>query len=366
MRMLLALIIKEFRLLRRNPFIPKMVVIFPFAIILVVPWITNMDVKDINVGIVDYDRSDVSHKISARVDASEYLHLEGTYSDYQSALTELEEGNIDAILEIPIDYGKSLLTQPGKLSIWANGVNAMKGTLGSQYLMRTVSQCLNDFSSERGMKPVQPQIETTNLYNQVLDYKHYMIPALIVMLFVMIAGFVPALNLVMEKENGTIEQINVTPVSRLAFTLSKLIPFWIFCFIDLAISMILTRLVFGLVAAGSIGALLLASTLFIIIMSSLGVIVANLSDTMLQTMFVMMFIVLLFILVSGLMTPVASMPFWAQCIAWCLPPTYMIEIMRSVYLKGTTVADLWLNYTILAGFAAAMPFLAALSYRKRS
>ena len=366
MRMLIALIIKEFRRLKRNPFIPKMVVIFPFAIILIVPWITNMDVKDINVGIVDYDRSEVSSNITSRVDASEYLHLEGMFYDYQSALSELEGGNLDVILEIPVDYGKSLLTQPGKLSIWANGVNAMKGSLGSQYLMQTISQCLNDFSSERGMRQMQPLIETTNMYNQVLDYKHYMIPALIVMIFVMIAGFVPALNLVMEKENGTIEQINVTPVSRLAFTLSKLIPFWIFCFIDLAICLVLARVIFGLSVTGSVGALLLASSLFIIIMSSLGVIVANLSDTMLQTMFVMMFIVLLFILVSGLMTPVASMPFWAQCIAWSIPPTYMIEIMRGVYLKGTTVSDLWLSYTVLAGFAAVMPFLAALSYKKRN
>lgn len=365
MRILKALIVKEFRLLKRNPFIPKVVIIFPFAIILLVPWITNMDVKDINVGVVDYDHSDVSRKIVSRIDGSEYLHLQNVFADYQSALSELEAGEIDAILEIPADYGKSMLQMPDKLCIWANGVNAMKGSLGSQYLMQTVAQCLNDMSAERGLLVQQPQIEVTNLYNQTLDYKHFMIPALIVMIFVMVAGFIPALNLVVEKETGTIEQINVTPVNRFTFTLSKLIPFWIFCFVDLAVCMLLALVVFDLHVAGSIGAIVLAVTLFIIIMSSLGVIIANLSDTMQQTMFVMLFIVLFFILVSGLMTPVDSMPQWAQYLAWSIPPTYMIDIMRSIYLKGTVISELWVGYTVLAGFAAVMPVIAALTYRKR-
>ena len=366
MRILMALILKEFRLLKRNPFIPKIVIIFPFAIILLVPWITNMDVKDINVAVVDYDHSDVSRKLISRIDASEYLHLQNVFSKYQEALSHLEEGSVDAILEIPVDYGRDMLHSPGKLAIWANGVNAMKGSLGSQYLMQTVSQSINDMTAERGMQAQQPQIEVTNLYNQILDYKHFMIPALMVMIFVMIAGFIPALNLVIEKETGTIEQINVTPVNRFTFTLSKLIPFWLFCFLDLAICMALAYVIYGLPVAGSIGAIVLAVALFIIVMSSLGVIIANLSDTMQQTMFVMLFVVLFFILVSGLMTPVASMPVWAQYMAWSIPPTYMMEIMRDIYLKGTTISELWMDYTVLAGFAAVMPVLAALIYKKRN
>ena len=175
MRILMALILKEFRLLKRNPFIPKIVIIFPFAIILLVPWITNMDVKDINVAVVDYDHSDVSRKLISRIDASEYLHLQNVFSKYQEALSHLEEGSVDAILEIPVDYGRDMLHSPGKLAIWANGVNAMKGSLGSQYLMQTVSQSINDMTAERGMQAQQPQIEVTNLYNQILDYKHFMI-----------------------------------------------------------------------------------------------------------------------------------------------------------------------------------------------
>lgn len=365
MGVLKTLIIKEIRQFKRNSFMPKLVVGFPIMLILVLPWIATMDVRDIKVAIADYDRSDVSQKIVSRVDASEYLQLEGVYNDYPSALAELEDGGVDVILEIPSGFGRSILGAPEKLCVWSNGVNAMKGTLGGQYVVQTITRALQDIRSARGLPVPESFIETVNFYNPTMDYKHYMIPALMIMLLVMVGGFLPALNLVVEKEIGTIEQINVSPVNRFVFTLSKLIPFWIICFIDLGICMLLARLVYGLDLAGSIGAVVLAAALFIIVMSSIGVILANLSETMQQTMFLMLFIVLSFILISGLMTPVDSMPVWAQKFAWCLPPTYMVDVMRSVYLKDATVSDLWVNYAALGGFAVLFCSLAAVTYRKR-
>lgn len=365
MGVLRSLIIKEIRQFRRNPFMPKLVVMFPIAIVLVMPWITTMDVKDVSVGIVDYDGSDVSHKIISCIDASEYLELNSIYQDYPSALEDMEDGRVDAILEIPDGFGRSILSKPEKLSVWSNGVNSLKGSLGSQYLMQTVIQCLKDIRSSKGLQIPEGLIETTNLYNPTMDYKHFMIPALMIMLLVMIGGFLPALNLVSEKELGTIEQINVTPVNRFVFTLSKLIPFWIICFIDLGLCMTLALLVYGLPVAGSVWAIFLAAALFIIVMSSVGVMIANLSDTMQQTMFIMLFVVLSFILISGLMTPVESMPEWAQKVTWFLPPTYIIKIFRIVYLKGASVAELWTDYAALAGFAVLFCILAAMTYKKR-
>lgn len=377
MSVLRTLIIKELRQFRRNPFLPKLVVGFPLAIVLILPWIANMDVKGVSVGIVDADRSDVSRRITSHVEASEYLRLHDLYADYPSALADLEDGHIDAILEIPNGFGHSLHATPKRLSIWANGVNAMKGSLGSQYLMQTVMRVL-----PTGSAPTQPSFENSeivnsplsiinsqfsivNYYNPTMDYKHFMIPALMIMLMVMVGGFLPALNLVSEKELGTIEQINVTPVSRLTFTLSKLIPFWVICLLELALCMTLALLVYGLPVAGSVGAIFLAALLFIIVMSSIGVIIANLSETMQQTMFLMLFIVLSFILLSGLMTPIESMPLWIQHFTRLLPPTYMVEIMRAVYLRGTTVAELSGSYLALATFALIFAILASFTYRKR-
>ena len=365
MGVLKSLIKKELRQLKRNPFIPKLLVMFPIAIVLVMPWITNLDVRNINVGVVDYDRSDISQKLVNRIESSEYLELKSIYSDYPTALKDLENSNIDAVLEIPDGFGKSVVKVPEKLSIWSNGVNALKGSLGSQYLSQTVMQTLKDIRTSRGLNMPENRIEVTNLYNPTMNYKHYMIPALMIMLLVMIGGFIPALNLVVEKEIGTIEQINVTPVNRFAFTLSKLIPFWVICFADLGICMILAFFVYGLHVAGSLWAIFFAAALFIIIMSSVGVLIANISDTMQQTMFVMLFIVLSFILISGLMTPLDSMPLWAQKFAMILPPTYIIEIMRAVYLKGATISQLCTSYAALGGFAIFFCTLAAMTYRKR-
>ena len=129
--------------------------------------------------------------------------------------------------------------------------------------------------------------------------------------------------------------------------------------------MVLAWLVYGLDVAGSIWAILLAAALFIMVISSIGVILANLSETMQQTMFLMLFIILTFILMSGLYTPVESMPLWAQKLAFCLPPTYMVELMRAVYLKGATISDLWINYVALGGFAVLFGVLAAITYKKR-
>ena len=130
--------------------------------------------------------------------------------------------------------------------------------------------------------------------------------------------------------------------------------------------MLLAWIVYGLAPAGSIGTIFLAAGLFVLTMSGLGVAIANRSETMQQTMFVMFFFVMIFILMSGLITPVESMPAWAQRITWFLPPRYFIGIMRAVYLKGATVADLRTDYAALALFAVLFNLWAALSYRKRS
>ena len=205
-----------------------------------------------------------------------------------------------------------------------------------------------------------------NRYNPTLEYRNYMIPALMIMLLILLCGFLPALNLVGEKETGTIEQINVTPVSQFAFTLAKLIPYWAIGLGVLTLAMSLAWAVYGLVPVGSLGAVYLAAALFIFVMSGFGVIAANYSATMQQTMFGMFFFVMIFILMSGLLTPVESMPAWAQRITWFLPPRYFIGIMRAVYLKGATVADLRTDYAALALFAVLFNLWAALSYRKRS
>lgn len=367
MHTLFVLLDKEFRQFLRNPFMPKMTIAFPVMIMLVMPWVTSMDVRHIGVAVVDRGHSETSRRLAQKIANSDYFTLFALSDDFRGQLRNLEAGNVDAILELPDGFERDLESgSPQHVSISANGVNAMKGSLGTQYLMQTLSLTLAELSAERGRPSPADRVAVQYRYNPTLEYRNYMIPALMIMLLVMMCGFLPALNLVGEKESGTIEQINVTPVSQFVFTLAKLIPYWLIGLAVLTVAMTIGWLVYGLVPVGSLGSIYLAAALFILVMSGFGVIAANCSSNMQQTMFGMFFFVMIFILMSGLLTPIQSMPQWAQRITYALPPRYFIDIMRAVYLKGATVANMWPCYAALAGFAIVFNATAALTFRKQS
>ena len=352
MKTLLILLDKEFRQLFRNSFLPKLVLVFPLVSMLVLPWVTTMDVRHINVAVVDQDRSSASRRLVQKIGASDYFTLVQVSDRYHESLAQLEAGKVDVIVEVPDQFETSLVDgTPDKLRVTTNGVNAMKGGLGAQYTVQTVLQTLSELIVEDGKSAPADAFVVEYRYNPTLEYRHYMIPALMIMLLIMLSGFLPALNLVGEKETGTIEQINVTPVSRFTFTLS--------------IAMLLAWLVYGLSPVGSLGAIYLAAALFILTISGFGITIANGSSTMQQAMFVMFFFVMIFVLMSGLITPIASMPEWAQVITRFLPPRYFITIMQAVYLKGATVVELWPNYVLLVLFTLVFNLLAAVTYKKQ-
>jgi ABC-2 type transport system permease protein len=201
-------------------------------------------------------------------------------------------------------------------------------------------------------------------YNETLDYKTFMLPAFIVLMITLICGILPSLNVVLEKEIGTIHQINTTPVTKLNFILAKVIPYWIIGIIILTISIFMVWIIYGLFPSGSILALYLSSIIFIVGVTALGIVISNYSDTLQQSMFIVLFFILIIILLSGMFTPVSSMPVWAQTIAYINPLTHFIEIMRLIYLKANSFIDLLRPMAILLAFAAVFNGWAVLSYKK--
>ena len=367
MRTFLVLLQKEFLQIRRNSFLPKLIIAFPIMVMLIMPLIMTMDVRNVNVAIVDLDRSTTSRRIASHVEASEYLTLAQTTAEYPLALEALEQGDVDVIVQIPADFERDMaVSTPEHISITANAVNATKGGIGMQYVVQTIARTLGEIGGERAPVKVSELITVENRYNPTLNYRHYMIPALMIILFILICGFLPALSIVGEKESGSIEQINVTPISRFTFTLAKLVPYWIIGLFVVTVAMLIARLVYGLAPVGSVWAIYLGAVLFILTISGFSLTIANFSDTMQQTMFVMFFFIMIFMLMSGLLTPVDSMPEWAQRFTLILPPRYYVEILRSVYLKGATLSELWVNYAALGGFAVVFNTLAAITYKKRS
>ncbi len=367
MRTFIVLFKKEFLQIRRNSFLPKLIIVFPIMIMLLMPLVMTMDVKNVNVAVVDSDRSTTSRRIASHIEASEYLTLTTVTAEFQLAMGALEQGYVDVIVQIPDHFERDMLSgNAEKISISANAVNATKGGMGMQYVVQTIARTLAELHGEKSATEVSELVTIENRYNPTLNYRHYMIPALMIILFILICGFLPALSIVGEKEVGTIEQINVTPVSRLTFTLGKLVPYWLIGLFVLTIAMIVARLVYGLAPVGSVGLIYLGAALFILVISGFSLTIANFSETMQQTMFVMFFFIMLFMLMSGLLTPVDSMPQWAQHFTIILPPRYFIDILRSVYLKGTTFIDMWQNFAALAIFAIIFNTLATLTYKKQA
>ena len=370
--MLKYLLEKEFKQFFRNKFLPKLVLIFPVMVMLVVPWITTMDVKDIRVVVVDQDRSTSSKQLVQNIEASTYFLLEEVTDQYVEALHKIEYGTADAIVEIPLGFEKDFIIKGvSTVQISVNTVNGTRGTIGGSYLGNIMTNFSLRFLSEKQVQFTPPllmphvELLIQNRYNQFLDYKIYMIPALMIILLIVMCGFLPTLNIVSEKERGTIEQMNVTPVSKFMFILAKMIPYWLMGMFVLSLCMALAYLVYGLAPKGNILIIYLFSFLFVLSISGFGLVVSNYSNTMQQAMFVMFFFIMIFQLMSGLLTPIRSMPEWAQWITVFNPPRYFVQMMRLIYLKGGNFSDLLTEFVALSGFVVFFGMWAVVSYRKR-
>ena len=369
--MLRYLIEKEFKQIRRNGFIPRMIIGLPIVALIIYPFAANFEVKNIALSVVDHDKSSYSQKLIQKVQASGYFKITDVSYSYEDALESVELDESDVILEIPANFQRSFIREKeADLMISANAVNGNKGGLGSAYL----NGVINDFNSEIrtelmgekfGKSSLGLEIVPVYRYNPTLKYEVYMVPALMVMILAMICGFLPALNIVGEKESGTIEQINVTPIKKSVFILSKLIPYWIIGYFVLTIGMLIALLFWKLIPQGSVLTIYFFATLFIVSFSGFGLVISKYAYTVQQAMFMMFFFVLTFIFLSGLYTPVENMPHWAQRISDFSPLKYIIQVLRMVYLKGSSITDLKVQFFALISFALFFYTWAILSYRKR-
>ena len=340
------LIQKELLQIRRNSFLPKLIVMFPIMIMCVMPWVMQMEVKNIRVDVVDIDRTTESQRLVHDIEASNYFIFNGMQPTYQAAMTDVEHGKADIILEI----------RDGKYLIAANAVNGTKGAMGSAYLSQIATKDLRNDNV----------VGVLNLYNKGQNYKLYMIPALLAIVMMLMTGFLPTLNIVGEKETGTIEQINVTPVSKWAFILSKLIPYWIIALFVVTVCLILAWLVYGITPVGSVWLVYLLAMLLALFFSSLGLIISNYSSTMQQAIFVMWFFVVCIMLLSGLFTPTRSMPQWAYMSTYINPMHYFIDAIRTVFIRGGGFQDIAHQLMALFGIGIVMACWAVQSYKKNS
>ena len=358
--MLRYLIQKEFLQIRRNAFLPRLIVIFPIMMICVMPWVMNQEVKNIRVDVVDNDRSTLSRQLVHSIEASNYFIFNGQKPTYRAALKDIEAMDADVVLVIPLHYSRDL-TQGHRpqVLIAANAVNGTKGSMGSAYLSQIVTAHV-----EPSVAAMQAKLSTLFLYNKHLNYKVFMIPALFAMVMMLMCGFLPTLNIVGEKEAGTIEQINVTPVPKWAFILAKLIPYWLIALFVIVVNILLSWLIYGITCAGPLWLVFVLAMLLALFWSSFGLIISNYSDTMQQAVFVMWFFVVCMLLLSGLFTPVRSMPHLAYLTTYVNPMHYFVDGIRTVFVRGGDFHSIAHQLLALLVIASLMAVWAIKSYRK--
>ena len=353
------LIRKEFLQIRRNAFLPRLILVFPIVIMCVMPWVMNQEVKNVRVCVVDNDRSVQSQRLVHDIEQSRYFIFTGQMPTYHAALKEIEKSRTDIALVIPPHYSRDLaIGLRPQVLIAANAVNGTKGSIGSSYLQQIVSYSSRQ-SSPNGLS-------TLYLYNKHLNYKVFMIPALLAIVMMLMCGFLPALNIVGEKESGTIEQINVTPVPKAQFILAKLIPYWLIGLFIVTICLVLAWAVYGITCQGPVLLVYLLAMLLALFFSSFGLLVSNYSDTLQQAILVMWFFVVCLLLLSGIFTPTRSMPEWSYMTTYVNPMHYFIDAIRTVFVRGGGFQSIWHQVLALVGFDVVMCSWALVSYRKNS
>mgnify|MGYP002625393890 CR=1 FL=1 len=368
--MIKYLIQKEFLQIRRNKFLPRLILVFPIMIMCVMPWVMNQEVKNIRVSMVDNDRSTLSQQLMHSIEHSNYFIFSGLQPSYNSALKEVEKSRTDIVLVVPQKFSRDItLGRKPQLLIAVNAVNGTKGGIGASYLAQIVNQELSNHSSLI-ISPL-PNTESRAgypllLYNKHQNYKVFMIPALLAIVMMLMCGFLPALNIVGEKETGTIEQMNVTPVSKWAFIMAKLIPYWIIGLFIVTVCLLLAWAVYGITCQGPLWLVYLLAMLLALFFSSFGLLISNYSDTLQQAMFVMWFFVVCLLLLSGLFTPVRSMPEWSYATTYVNPMHYFIDAIRTVFVRGGGFSSISHQVLALADFAVLMGTWAVISYKKNA
>lgn len=371
MRNLYYILQKEFLLIFRDATILRLIFIMPIMQLILIPLAADYEVKHISLAIIDQDHSSVSRRLVQKAVASSYFQVVDTPSDQDAAQQLFEARRADLVLTIPPRFEHDLQTTgSASLQLLADAVNGVRAGLGTSYAIAMVRQLQRQLASppraRRGSAPPMIEVTTASWYNPHVNYALFMVPGILGILVTMVGAFLTSLNIVQEKEAGTIEQINVTPIRKYQFILGKLIPFWVLGMVSVSLGILVARIAFGLSPAGSLWTLYLFAALYLVGVLGIGLFISTITESQQQATLVSFFMMMVFVLLSGLYTPVESMPPWARQIAALNPPSYFIAVLRGVYIKGSTASDLWPTLMRLTGFAVFFNGLAVWSYRKRS
>ena len=361
---------KEFKQIFRNKVMIPIIFVVPVVQMILLTYAASLEMKGIKMVVVDQDLSQASRLLVSAFKGSPFFELVHSTTSYEEAESMLTADQADVILHMNAQFEKRLFSeQETDLQLVVNAINATEAGLIQAYCTQIVQEYnqllrVRWFGMDDSAGRLSLELNPSYWYNPELDYKIYMVSGILVILVTLIGMILTALNLVREKEMGTTEQINVTPIRKYQFILAKLLPFWFIALFELAFGLVVGKLLYQLPMVGSLGLLFLFTCVYLLVVLGLGLFLSTISNTQQQLMFVVFFFMLTFILMSGVFTPAESMPQWAQKINLVNPAAYFMKVIRMILLKGSEFHDIRREFFSLLVYGVLILSLAVTNYRK--
>jgi len=383
MRVLGFLLRKEFLQIFRDRTILGMLFIMPVIQLLVLANAVTFEVTSVRMAVVDMDHSSMSRGVVTSLAASgRFVPVESSQSQVLADGAMLD-GSVNMIVVIPEGFARKLETMrraqvqlifdaedgaaAGVMRSYASAILAQYSLDVGAQIFPVESMRLSP-AAERAPVRGRPVLEVRHRgwYNPALDYREYMVPGILVILVTIVGSLLTAMNIVREKEAGTLDQLNVTPITRTTFIAAKLIPLWSIAMVDLMIGLVVARLVFHVPMLGSLLLIFVAATIYLAGALGIGLWISTVVETQQQAMFLIFSLLMVYLLMGGLFTPLRGMPVWAQWAADLNPIAHFVALMRSVLLKGSGVRDVAGHLLALTVIGACVLGIAVRQYHKSS
>jgi len=371
MRTILFLLQKEFLQIFRNRMMLPIIFVLPLVQLIILVNAATMEMKNLKIFIVDQDLSVTSRQLVDRFAASPFFRISSRSFSLDEAGEAMEHGKTDIILHIPANFEKDLVRENrAEVQFLFNAINGTVAGIGYGYAASITGSYNREIIAKWYQIPkgviAQQSIEVrpSFWYNPELNYKVFMVPAVLAILVTIIGAFLSGLNIVREKELGTIEQINVTPIRKHQFIIGKLVPFLIIALVELGFGLTIGKILFDIPINGSLFVLFVTAAIYLMTILGLGLLVSTLARTLQQAIFISFFFMIVFMMMSGLFTSVETMPNWAQNINIINPIAYFMKLVRTILLKGSGFRDIYHDIIALVIYGIAMLSLATWRYRK--
>ncbi|MBN1599122.1 MAG: ABC transporter permease [Bacteroidales bacterium] len=370
MRTILYILQKEFILVFRDKTMLPMIFFMPIIQLIILVNAATFEMKKIDMVVLDQDMSSTSRKLISKFGGAPFYVIKTRTFSAQEAEDALKDNTADLVLKIPANFERDLIrNDKANVQLLINAIDAVAAGLINAYSTNIISDFNKDVLAEwhdLNQMNVDLPLDVSYRYwfNPTLEYKIYMLPGILMILVTIIGMFLSALNIVREKELGTIEQINVTPIRKHHFIIGKLLPFLIIAMFELAFGLIAGRLLFDQPIVGSLFVLFTMAFIYLLVALGFGLFLSTISNNQQQVMFTIFFFLLVFILMSGIFTPVESMPEWAQHVNIINPFKYFIRVLRMIMLKGSGFTDMMKELVSLSIYGLIILSLAVWRYRK--